>query len=93
MDHDTMRAFSMILQIGISVLVPVFLCLAVGLWLDQKWGAGWTIPLLILGFLAGGRNAWILAKKTAESQKKRQEEETYDLMGMWREEEKDGEEK
>lgn len=85
MDHDIARAFSMILQIGISILVPIFLCLAVGLWIDQKWGSFSTIPLLVLGILAGGRNAWILAKKTAQSQKKTGSEETYDLMGEWKE--------
>ena len=71
MDHDIARAFSMILQIGISILVPTFLCLFVGLWLDQRWGIGSTIPLLVLGILAGGRNAFILAKKNGQQVKKR----------------------
>lgn len=92
MDHDIARAFSMILQIGISILVPTFLCLFVGLWLDQRWGIGSTIPLLVLGILAGGRNAFILAKKTAASQKKAQCEETYDLLGEWKEGKSDGKE-
>lgn len=89
MNHDTLRAFSMILQIGISILVPVFLCLAVGLWIEGKWGIGVTILFLILGILAGGRNAWILAKKTVDSQKTEETEEIYDLMGEWKEEKSD----
>lgn len=92
MDRDVMSALSMILHIGISILVPIFLCVAVGAWMEERWGRGWMLALLVLGILAGGRNAWILAKKTAQNQKQEYKEETYDLMADWKGEERDGEE-
>ncbi len=60
----------LISQLGINVLVPVFLCLFVGLWLDEKFSTWFTIPLLILGFLAGGRNAYIMAMDSIKSDEK-----------------------
>ena len=42
-------------------MVPTFVCLALGLWLDGKLGTSFTIPLLIIGIAAGGRNAYVLA--------------------------------
>lgn len=59
---EVFRSFAIITQLGISIMVPIFLCLAIGLYLDKKFDTCFTIPLLILGILAGGRNAYILAK-------------------------------
>lgn len=59
---EVFRSFAVITQLGISIMVPIFLCLAIGLYLDKKFDTCFTIPLLILGILAGGRNAYILAK-------------------------------
>ncbi|MBQ9765907.1 MAG: AtpZ/AtpI family protein [Lachnospiraceae bacterium] len=58
---DAYRNLMLISQLGINILVPVFLCLFIGLWLDDKFNTWFTIPLLVLGFLAGGRNAYIMA--------------------------------
>ena len=55
------RALTMITQLGISVMVPIALCVFIGVKIDQKFGTYWVIPLLILGILAGGRNAHRLA--------------------------------
>ena len=59
-------------------MVPTFVCLALGLWLDGKLGTSFTIPLLIIGIAAGGRNAYVLAmnsKKQDEIKKKRTQED------------------
>lgn len=70
------RNLMLITQLGISVIVPVFLCLFVGIWLDARFSTYFTIPLLILGFLAGGRNAYIMARNSiqADERKKKDEE-------------------
>lgn len=57
----------LITQLGINVIVPVFLCLFIGIWLDERFSTYFTIPLLFLGFLAGGRNAYIMARNSIKS--------------------------
>ncbi|MBO5227816.1 MAG: AtpZ/AtpI family protein [Lachnospiraceae bacterium] len=64
------RNIMLISQLGINVLVPVFMCLFIGLWLDAKFSTWFTIPLLILGFLAGGRNAYIMAMESIKKDEK-----------------------
>jgi len=59
---EVYRSLSVITQLGISVMVPIFLCLMLGIWLDKKFSTWFTIPILVLGILAGGRNAYIMAK-------------------------------
>ena len=68
--RDFYRSLAMITQIGISVLAPVVLCVVFGYWLDQKFGWYTTVPLLILGILAGVRNAWILVKQIIKEDEK-----------------------
>ena len=68
----------LISQLSICVMVPTFVCLALGLWLDGKLGTSFTIPLLIIGIAAGGRNAYVLAMnsiKQDEIKKKRTQED------------------
>ncbi len=55
------KSFSLITQLGISVMAPIALCVAAGVLIDNHFKTFWTVPLLILGILAGGRNAYILA--------------------------------
>lgn len=54
------RNFILISQVSISILVPTFGCLALGVWLDDRFGTWFTLPLLILGMAAGARNAYAL---------------------------------
>lgn len=68
------RNLVLITQLGIQVMVPVFLCLFGGMFLDQHLSTGFfTIILLILGILAGGRNAYILAMNSIEDEKKQED--------------------
>ena len=46
------KTFALISQLGISILVPILLCI--------------FIPLVIVGVLAGLRNAWVLARHANE---------------------------
>ncbi len=54
------KSFAMISQVGISMLVPIFLCSMLGLFLENKLGWPAFIPLFILGALAGMRNVYVL---------------------------------
>lgn len=64
--------FALISQLGISMIVPVFLCVFIGMKLEEKLQLPLTIPFIILGILAGFRNVYALVKqaaKTIESEK------------------------
>lgn len=62
-----LRALSMISQLGISVMVPIALCVFVGLKIDKHFNTYWVIPFLFLGIMAGGRNAYRLAMSFVDS--------------------------
>lgn len=61
------RSFALITQLGLHVMVPTAVCVAVGVLIDKRCGTYWVIPLLFLGMLAGGRNAYRLAMSAAKS--------------------------
>ena len=59
---DLGRALGLITQIGISMLVPILLCLGIGVFLDRVFG---TSPVLmfifiVLGVAAGFRSVYAL---------------------------------
>lgn len=65
-----LRNIVLISQVAIAVMVPIFLCVAVGVWLDNKFGTWFTLPLLIIGVLAGGRNAYVLVMNVVSQEEK-----------------------
>lgn len=58
----------MVTQLSLTVLVPTGLFLALGLWLDGRYGWSVTLPLLILGILGGAKGAYDLAKGMIKGQ-------------------------
>lgn len=53
----------MILQIGITMMVPIFLCVVIAVWLNSLLDTVLFMPIfLILGIGAAFRNAWLLVK-------------------------------
>lgn len=90
------RAFVMLLQIGISMMVPVFLCVFVGKWLDEKFGTGYFFILfLVLGFLSAFRNVYQLTRSFYAKDKAKEDAELAYLEGLKqegrrREEEREG---
>jgi ATP synthase protein I len=77
-NKDVYRNFALITQLGVQMVAPILLCLALGVWLDEKYGTWFTLPLIILGVLGGGKSAYTLAMKSsqedAKEQQKREEE-------------------
>ena len=58
------RSLALITQFGINMLVPIFLCVAAGVYIGRRFEINWiTIPLFARGALAGFRNIFIMAKK------------------------------
>lgn len=58
---------ALISQLGISMIAPIFLCTFVGMKLDEKFGWATTIPLIIVGILAGARNVYALLKQASRA--------------------------
>ena len=61
--REVFANIALISQLGISMMVPIFLLLFIGIYLENKTGWFLTVPFLILGILAGCRNTYILANK------------------------------
>lgn len=58
---------ALISQLGISMIVPIFLCTFVGVKLDERFDLSVTIPLIVCGILAGIRNVYALVKQAQET--------------------------
>lgn len=62
-NSDVWKSFAMITQLGLTVLAPLILCVGIGWLLEEKCSVNLMIPLLIIGILAGIRNAWTLCRQ------------------------------
>ncbi|MDD6571617.1 MAG: AtpZ/AtpI family protein [Thermoflexaceae bacterium] len=69
-----LRNFAMISQLSINILVPTFLCLLAGMWIDAKFETSyWSVILLIIGVLAGGKSAYDTAVNALRMEREEQE--------------------
>ena len=58
------QCLTLILQFGLNMIVPIFMCTMFGVWLGRKYGIPViTVPLFIVGALAGFTNIFKMAKK------------------------------
>lgn len=62
------KAFSLVTQLSLTVLTTTGMFLALGVWLDNRYGWSTTLPLLILGLLGGAKGAYNLAKRFVEQE-------------------------
>lgn len=65
------ETFVLIMQFGINMIVPIFLCTLFGVWLASK--TGWKILVVLFflaGALAGMRNCYIVVRRIIEREKK-----------------------
>lgn len=61
------HSLALITQFGINMLVPIFLCTFVGIFLDRLCHTTFIVIILFfLGAAAGFRNVYIFAKKIYE---------------------------
>ena len=61
-NREVFQSFSMIMQFGINMLVPIFACTLFGSWL--------AVPFFALGALAGMRNVFLFARRIYDPKKK-----------------------
>ena len=84
---EVFRSLTMVTQLGVSVMVPVFMCIFIGYVIDKYCGTSTMIIFLLLGIGAGMRNAYIMAmkvlnenvrdKEEADRKKKEEREDAY----------------
>lgn len=80
------KGFIMISQIGISMLVPIFLCVYVGRKLDDSFGTSYiTIIGILLGIMAAFRNIYLMTKTFYAKDKEREDAELNHLAEMKKE--------
>lgn len=68
------KSLAMITQFGINMIVPIIICLALGMWLDNLFGTNFIVIILFfLGAAAGFRNIFIMSKEIygEDSERKR----------------------
>ena len=73
------KSFVLVMQFGINMLVPIFLCTFIGLWIGDKTNIDFmAVPFFGIGALAGFRNCYIMAKRvyTEDDRKKRDEKKS-----------------
>ncbi len=73
-NKSVFKALALVTQFGISMLVPVALCVALGIWIDNRFGTWWTVPLIFVGMAAGGRNIYRMAMTMVRSSDKEKNE-------------------
>ena len=73
-DKSVYRSFALITQFGINMLVPICMCTMLGVWLGEKYDIPIiTVPLFIMGALAGFTNIFKMAKKIYGQDKDRKD--------------------
>ena len=73
-NREVFQSFSMIMQFGINMLVPIFACTLFGAWLGEKVNISWlAVPFFALGALAGMRNVFLFARRIYDPKKKEED--------------------
>lgn len=63
-NREVLDMLVLILQIGITMLVPIVLCLLGGAWLDAYFETKWiAVAGFVLGVAAGFKNVYRLVKR------------------------------
>ncbi len=66
-----MDALVMVFQFGINMLVPIFICTFIGIWLGDKFHINWlAVPMFFIGALSGFTNVYRMSKRLINSNKK-----------------------
>lgn len=63
------RAFVLVMQFGINMLVPICMMSALGIFLDKKLGTSFLMILFFfIGAIAGGQNVYRMAKHVYQAE-------------------------
>lgn len=76
MKQEVFKTWSLVLQLGISILVPILVLVAIGWFLKEKVGIDIMLILVILGMLSGVRNTYVILKSHLDSIKRAKPKES-----------------
>ena len=63
--RNNFKILTFVTQFAVNMLVPICMCSFVGYYIDRYFGTQfWFVVLFFIGAIAGGRNIYILARKT-----------------------------
>ena len=68
------RSLAMVSQLGLCVLTPLLLAVAVGTCLEAKTGIRCMLPLILLGVLGGARGAFLMTERLLRAEDREQAE-------------------
>ena len=69
-DRSVFQSLVLVTEFSIHMIVPIFLCTFLGIWIDGKAGTSyWVIILFFVGALAGFNNIYKLATKVNGTKK------------------------
>lgn len=73
--RKVIKSLMMITQLGIVMMVPIFLCVAFGTWLNRISGMQIWVPVMaVLGIGAGFRSVYMTTKTFYEADMKKENE-------------------
>lgn len=73
--RNVMRTLTLITQLGISMLVPIFLCFFTGYYLDKWLGTNYIIIIaFFIGAISGFRNVYVLVMRTMKNNDRKDDE-------------------
>ena len=74
--REITESFSMVLQFGLNMIVPIAMCIALGVWIGDKYDMDWiVIPLFFVGALAGYTSIFKMVKQYLTKTNKRAKKE------------------
>ena len=63
-NRSVLQTLTLVFQLGINMLVPIFLCSIFGVWLGNRTGINWLmVPFFFVGALAGFTNIYKVVRK------------------------------
>ena len=69
-DRQVWEAMTMVFQFGLNMLVPIFLCTMLGVWVSEKIRVSWIVIIFFfVGALAGYTNIFKMAKRLIKDDK------------------------
>lgn len=90
-NNSVYQSLVLITQFGMEMIIPIFLCSFLGIWIDRRAGTSyWVIILFFAGALAGFTNIYKLARKVCGGNHHGSRETKRQEIGERDEEKKDG---
>lgn len=77
--NHILKMWALVLQVGITAIGPIVLCVGVGIWLKNSYDVDWMLALCIIGILSGFSAAFRMAYTYAG----KDDEATQIITGMY----------